>query len=298
MLVNPAFAGVFDNAQLRVMTNYRRQWSGLGNSFTTSYVGFDAKLFDDGLYYQNPFNIGVHVVSDKTFNGTVKGNVITATSSYHVPLSNEGKQTIGIGLSIGYGSKRIDFSSLSSESQFTSGGFDQSLPNGETFLQKIKPYVLISPGVLYTYNNKEDGTFFDIGFAVFNANQPYFTTLFDNNEKIARRISAQASFQRYTSNSGLLNVELQYQSQSYVDYFLSGFSYAHLFSEEDDPSMIGLGIWYRTSDAIAPYLFAEYKKLRFGFTYDIQINGMRKDVYPANSFEFSLRWRTIAARKK
>lgn len=292
MLVNPAYTGVFDNAQLRFLTNYRQQWSGLGDPFVTSFAGFDAKIGDNGLVYQNPFNIGLHLISDKTFNGAVKGNVITATTSYHVSLADEGKQTLGIGLGIGYGSKRIDFSSLSAESQFTNGGFDLSLPNGEPLLNEIKPYLMISPGILYTYNNKEEGTFFDFGFAVFNSNQPLLTTLYDKNERLSRRISAQASFQRYINSSYLLNAELQYQSQANVDYLLSGVSYAKLLEEELDASMIGLGLWYRTSDAIAPYLFAEFNKIRLGFTYDIQINDMRKSAYPANSFEFSLRWRT------
>lgn len=291
MLVNPAYTGVFDNAQLRVMTVHRQQWSGMGNPFTTTMVGLDAKMFEDRRYNQNPFNVGMNLLSDKTFSGAVKSNILTASTSYHVPLSKEGKQTIGIGLALGYGTKRIDFSTLTSGSQFTSGGFDQSLSNGENFLVNIKPYFLISPGLLYTYNNREEGTFFDFGLAVYNANQPVLSSIYDKSDKIPRRISAQASFQHYMGSTLLFNAEMQYQSQAGVDYLLSGVSCAKMLKEEVDASMVGLGIWYRTSDAIAPYIFAELNRLRFGFTWDYQINDIRKDQYPANSIEFSLRWR-------
>ena len=291
MLVNPAYTGVFDNSQIRFMTLHRQQWSDLGNPYTTTYLGLDAKAFESKLYYQNPFNLGMHLVSDQTFNGALKDNVATFTTSYHVPLTKEGKQTIGIGLGLGYGTKRIDFTSLTSGEQFTSGGFDQSLPNGETFQSNSKPYFLISPGILYTYNNREEGTFFDFGLAVFNSNQPALSYYYIANDRIPRRVSAHASFQRYLNNIYLFNADMQYQSQAGTDYFLSGISCARLLEEEMDAPMIGLGLWFRTGDAIAPYLFGEFNRIRFGFTYDFQVNDIRKDLFPARSFEFSLRWR-------
>jgi len=290
-LVNPSYTGVFDNSKYRFSSIHRQQWTGLGVPFITSFVGFDAKLFDKNLYYQNPFNIGFNFLSDRTLKGALKNNNGSLNLSYHVPLTKEGKHTIGLGLGITYGSQHFDFSALSTSSQFTSGGFDLTLPNFENIIGNVRPYFLINPGILYTYNNREDGTFFDFGFAVYNSNQPYISLLFNEFNRIPRRMSAQATFQKYMNDNFLINAELQYQSQSQVDYLLTGFSIAKLLSEEFDPSMIGIGLWYRTSDIVAPYLYAEINKMKFSLTYDFQVNDIGKNLYPATTLEFSLGWR-------
>jgi hypothetical protein len=82
-----------------------------------------------------------------------------------------------------------------------------------------------------------------------------------------------------------------YQSQAGVDYVLGGLSVAKLFSEERDANMVGIGCWYRSADAVSPYVFTEINRCRVGFSYDIQINDIRKNVRPVSTMEFSLQWR-------
>lgn len=298
LLVNPAYTGVFDNAEMRFSASHRQQWSNLGTPFTTSFFGFDTKLFDKNNNYQNPFNLGINLLSDKTFGGALKSNTATIDLSYHVSLKSDGLHTLGIGMGIGYGTKRFDFSALSTSSQFTNGGFDLTIPNGEIPPSIQKPYLLISPGILYTYNNIADGTFIDFGLAVFNSNKPTISFFNDQNQKIPRKLSANISLQKYINNSYLLNVDLQYQLQSSVDYLLSGISVAKLMSEDIDPSMLGFGLWYRTNDIIAPYLFTELNRFRFGFSYDLQINGISTSKFPSSTLEFSVIWRYNKKNKK
>jgi type IX secretion system PorP/SprF family membrane protein len=288
--VNPAYTGVFDGGS-RFMSNYRQQWSSIGTPYTTSVVAFDGKLFNDGQYVQNPFNMGIQFMSDKTMKGAFKSNFITATAAYHVPLNMKGDQSLGVGLSASYGSRKIDFTNLSTETQFTNGGFDPTLPNGEIALENMKPYATVGAGLLYTYNNREEGTFFDFGAAVYHLNKPQQTILYDQNEYVPTRVAAQATLQRYTSSMLLLDLRMLYQSQAGVDYVLGGLSVAKLFSEERDANMVGIGCWYRSADAVSPYVFTEINRCRVGFSYDIQINDIRKNVRPVSTMEFSLQWR-------
>jgi hypothetical protein len=96
----------------------------------------------------------------------------------------------------------------------------------------------------------------------------------------------------------LLNVKMLYQSQANTDYLVSGFSMARLMEEDDvEADMIGVGLWYRTGDAIAPMVFGEFNQFKVGLSYDIQINGLRKNTMPANSMELSLQWRMIKSKK-
>lgn len=288
--VNPAYVGVFEGAN-RFMSTYRQQWNNLGTPFISSMLSYDTKALSNDNYDQNPLNFGVQIQNENGLKGALLGNFITGLSSYHVPLNFEGTQSLGLGISGSYGKRRLDLASLASASQFASGGFDLSLPSGEVALQNMKPFFSMNVGLLYTYNSKEEGTFFDVGVSVFHANQPRQTFLYDKNDRIPIRISAQANLQRYVDFDLVMDFRLLYQNQSENDYLAGGFSIQKLLQEDSDGSAVGVGCWYRTNDAISPYVFIDYKKVKLGFTYDIQVNDIRVQSRPASSTEFSLQWR-------
>jgi type IX secretion system PorP/SprF family membrane protein len=288
--INPAYAGVFEGTN-RLTSIYRQQWSNLGTPFTSSTLAFDTKAFSGDVYDQNPFNLGVQFQSEKSLKGAMIGNFITGVSSYHVPLNTEGTQSLGLGISGSYGKRRVDLSTLASASQFASGGFDLTLPSGEVALQNMKSFFSINTGLLYTYNNKEEGTFFDVGVGVFHANQPRQTFLYDKNDRVPMRLSAQLNLQRYVAFDLVMDFRLLYQNQAENDYLSGGISLSKLLQEDADGSVLGIGCWYRTDDAISPYVFTEINRFKIGFSYDIQINDIRKEAKPSSSIEFSLQWR-------
>jgi type IX secretion system PorP/SprF family membrane protein len=288
LTVNPAYTGVFEG-KLRVMSNYRQQWGNLADPYTTSTVSADLKIAGNDLESQNPINVGIQMMNDKSMQGAFKSNYLMATTSYHVNIDYDGKQSIGIGLSGSYGNRRIDFSSISFDRQFTSGGFDLSLPSGETILKNLKPYGSIGAGVLYQFKDQETGTFFDIGLSGYHLNKPKQSVLNDNSEIVPIRYSAQASFQTYLGETALINIKGLYQNQASVSYILGGLSIATLIGESKD--MVGAGIWYRSKDAFSPYLFTEFRNFMLGITYDITTSALKPGSRPARSLEFSLQWR-------
>lgn len=290
LLVNPAYTGVF-NGSLRIASTYRQQWSSLGAPFNTMAVGVDGKVFNDGVYHQNPFNIGVVFQSDKTLKGALSSNNLTATAAYHVPLNREGTQSLGLGLSGMYGQRNFNFTNLAAASQFASGGFDLSLPSGEVTFEKMKPYLSIGAGILYCNTNEEEGSFFEIGASTYHLNRPLQTILYQGTAVIPMRVNAHVHLQRYIGEDLLFDARLLYQIQTESDYLLGGAAITKLLQSDPEGSLIGLGCWYRTGDAIAPNLFAEFNSIRFGFTYDIQINDIRKQSVPASTLEFSLQYR-------
>jgi hypothetical protein len=87
----------------------------------------------------------------------------------------------------------------------------------------------------------------------------------------------------------MLNLRGLYQSQASVTYYQAGLSLAKLINESND--LVGAGLWYRTGDAVSPYVFMEYRKLLIGFSYDVAVNDLKKGSRPAKSLELSLQWR-------
>lgn len=289
-LINPAYTGVF-NGDLRVSTNFRQQWMGVSSPVSSIIGSVDGKLFDDEVYHQNPFNIGIAFQSDKTLNGALSSDGLTGNAAYHIPIDREGYQSLGIGLSGTYGKRNFNFSRMASANQFTSGGFNLSLPSGEIALENMRSFFSIGAGLLYTNNKPDEGSFFEIGVGAFHLNRPLQTILYEGISEIPMRVAAHTSLQRYVGADLLLEGRLLYQLQAGADYLLGGMTLTKLLQEDPLGSLIGLGCWYRSGDAVAPYLFAEFNSVRVGFTYDIQINNIRKPAAPVTTIEFSLQYR-------
>ncbi len=296
LTVNPAYTGVF-RGQLRFMSNYRQQWNGLGTPFTTAYASLDGKLGQqtDEAIGQNPFNVGIQFMSDRSMKGAFRSNYINASSSYHVKLDYDGYKSLGAGLSVSYGDRRVDFSSISFDQQFMSGGFNLSMPNGEAALQNMKPFVSVGAGLLYRYDNTYTGEFFDIGVSGYHFNKPQQTLLNDPTQFLPLRLSAQISWQRYLDDQTVMNLKALYQSQASISYFLGGFSLAKLLG--DPKNMIGAGCWYRSGEAVSPYVFLEYNHFLMGFTYDMVMGDLSKGPRPARASELSLQWRLGQGRE-
>lgn len=288
--VNPAYAGVF-NGTARLMVNYRQQWANLVDPFTTAVVAGDVKI---GAYDpdggQHPFNIGLQFMQDQSMGGAFRSSYAGLMASYHVKLNEADDQSIGAGLAINYGNRRIDFGGISFDRQFTSGGFNLSLPNGEAAMQNMKPFYSIGAGLLFRSGNPFSGTFFDIGFSGYHFNKPIQTVMDDPNQVLPTRWSGQLTFQQYINDISLINIKALYQKQAEVDYLLAGFSIARLFGEYDE-QMVGAGMWYRSGESFAPHAYVEFNKMRIGFSYDIAYNNLKRILTPASSFEISFQWR-------
>ena len=286
--VNPAYTGVFDG-QVRIMSNYRQQWSNAIDPFTTASVSIDAKIGHKKKEMQNPFNIGFQLMNDRSMRGSFKSNYLTATASYHVPMDREGNKSIGAGLSAGYADRRLDFSSQSFDAQFTSGGFDLGLPTGESALRQLEPFMSVGAGIVYRYDNAESGNFFDLGVSAYNLNRPRQSALGDANQFVPVRYAAQISYKKFLNETSILNVKGLYQNQASVQYMLAGFSFAKLIGVSKE--MVGAGVWYRTGDAVSPFLFLEWEKVLIGVSYDVTVSDLSKGPNPVRSVEMSLQWR-------
>lgn len=288
--VNPAYTGVF-NGTARLMANYRQQWANLVDPFTTAVVSGDVKIGTAGNEYgQQPFNIGVQFMQDQSMAGAFKSSYASLTTSYHVLIDAADEQYFGAGLSFNYGNRRLDFSSISFDQQFTSGGYNLSLPNGEAAMQNMKPFYSIGAGLLFRSGNPLAGTFFDIGFSGYHFNKPTQTVMADPKQVLPTRWSGQMTFQQYFNDISLINVKALFQKQAEVSYLLAGVSVARLFGD-DSQYMLGGGLWYRSGESFAPHAYFEFNQIRIGLSHDISYNNMKKVLSPASSFELSLQWR-------
>lgn len=289
--INPNYVGVFDG-NVRITTNQRKQWLNSFDPITTTSVGLDFKLkfnsYSENL--QNPLNFGVYLLSDRSLKSVYKSDCISSAISYHVTIDDDGYKSIGGAIFGSYTNKRIDLGLLSFDSQFTSNGFNLGLPNGESSSFNFKPFVSVGAGLIYLYNNPDDGSFFDFGISGYNINQPNQTFFKDSSSILPVRISAHISHQKYLDNNIYYSLKAIFKKQSNIQYLQGGFTLGKSFNLSQESSYImGIGLWYKTSNLISPELLLGINNFHIGVSYDILLlNNINNDFQKANSFEISM----------
>ena len=290
--VNPALAGS-GIQNWKVSCNWRQQWGNASTPFNTQAFSGEYKITgqthngsDDSK--TGTMAVGGTLLMDQSMYGAFKSTYGVGTFAYHKPLSygDEYMESIAIGLHALYGNRTIDYSRLTFGEQFTSGGFDVTLPTGETALNSLKPFVSLGAGLLYNYRDKEKG--FKIGGAVFNLNRPKQSFLNDPLQLLPIRYVAHANAEFKTSETTILSFNGIYQSQALPSYFAIGGSIGKDLSGGDQKTILYLGGWFREGDSFYPYIGWLQGKVQMGLTYDITASKQNDGPSIPRSFEFSL----------
>jgi type IX secretion system PorP/SprF family membrane protein len=308
--VNPALTANI-NEKWRLISNYRNQWIGPGNPYQTGTVSFDNKILQNlvGNYVDENTRIGMGgmMMYDQGMAGAYKSNYASLNISGNIRLAaKEGyeitggkirhlskikmdqgaEHRLGVGLGLSYGHKRLDYSKLDFEEQFTGFGFNTNLPTGEAALGKMKGYISTNAGIVYTY--KKDNTNFDLGLSGYHFNKPKQTFLEDGNQYLAPRYVAHANLETFISDQVILITNGIYQKQSGTSYFSIGGALGYYLPSEEADVIVNAGLWYWSANAVIPYIGFSYGDFQFGFTYDITISQLNQAPKHANTFEISL----------
>lgn len=309
--VNPALTAQI-NSKWRAISNYRSQWIGPNEPYTTGTISFDSKIFqnlaDNYVDEITRVGIGGMMLYDQTLGGALKSSFASLNLSGNVRLKEgngtemngfkirhiskirmdaAAEQRIGAGIGISYGNRRVDFTKITFENQFNGIGFDASLPSGESGLENMKPFVSANAGLLYSYIN--DGINFDFGVAAFHFNKPKQTVLNNDKEFLAPRYVVHTNYERSLTDQVVLNTNGIYQYQSGASYFSIGGAVGYYLSDDENfPQMVNAGLWYWSKNAIIPYLGYSYGDFQLGVTYDITTSKLSQASKRMQTFELCL----------
>ena len=280
---NPALVGI-GSGNWRVMSNYRNQWGDAGTAFNTKTFAGDITFSRKNLE-DNHFGLGLTFMTDESLQGAFKSTYASSSVAYQVKLDEYHR--LGLGVQALFGNRLIDFSRLTFGEQFTSGGFDMSLPSGETALANMKPFLSVGAGLLYSYNNK-DNLNVDIGMAGFNLNQPRQTFLKDIREFLPASYVAHFNMEYIISDRFLVSMNSIYKQQATQNYFTLGGAVGMEISGGAQTHYIFTGLYFRKGDALYPYFGLQLNSFQIGLSYDITTSAQVKGPIAPHSFEFSL----------
>ena len=166
---------------------YFSQYFSSPLSFNPALTGYmDTRIMRKQLPERDRWGLGLHAMYDIAAGGIYKNSYIALSTGFNKGLDEEGNQSIGIGIQAAFGRNVVDFNKISFGNQFTSSGFDLSVPSGESINNRSVAYASVNAGVLYNYAD-EAGNAFSFGAAAFHLTGPRLNFFTGQNSRLARR---------------------------------------------------------------------------------------------------------------
>ena len=284
LLTNPANTG-FTNGPYRIASNFRSQGMPSGNNMFTGYVSADVSPLRDKLTEGHKAGLGLYIMNDHSLNSAIQTNSVGLSAAYHVGLDVYGEQSFGLGLQGTYNQRRLDYSKLSFENQFGPGGYDPTLPLGESLNFDSKSFFDINFGVVY--NRNIGGQSFFAGAGVYNILQ-HKENILEEQYKLPMRLTFQSGLQTPLSGSENVYVSLTAMHQSKTTELTLGGAYGYNLSETEGKHELIGGLWYRFKDAVIPYVGYQGSSFQAGFSFDYTASAMRTGAEVRNGVELSL----------
>jgi len=279
---NPAAVGFGLNNQFQVF--YRNQFSGVGNPYKTIGFGVDFALFKNyDNEYANNFGIGVQGFSEQLLNGILQTNQLTVSISNRIFFNSKKTSYLAVGISPTMISRNIDRAALTFGDQYNSGRLFNT-----SSLEKIGSFPILfstNAGILYSYISPN--TFLQFGGSTFyinrnSGNQIYWKTQsfqFVGNINIEKKL--------FEDNSFFIHANYQKRVESSF-LFIGGALGIPINSFDNAQNKFYLGCFYRSKDAVVPYIGLMYNRNKIGFTYDVYQNNMTSSNLHPQTFEFTL----------
>ena len=246
--LNPAFTGYYDGKH-RLATNFRNQWLGAGDPFTTATVSFDTRAMVNQLD-KSILGVGLVLMGDRTATGSYNSNSASLSTAYHQALDEEGFQHLAVGFQGSLGARTLDYNRISFNDQFASRGFDLSLSNNENFVTRRANYVDFNIGLMYNY--LKDRTRFFFGTSYYHLNQPKMSFLGNDESILPARATVHAGASFLVGAQGELFLSGQFMNQAGVNNTTLGFAYGYSPYQSDDNNVFYAGLFYRNKDAVYP----------------------------------------------
>jgi type IX secretion system PorP/SprF family membrane protein len=289
LLRNPSLAGIY-TGDYRIQGVYRDQWNSITNAYRTGSLNAEYKMH---VGVGNDFiTTGLQAVFDKAGTVGLTTTQILPALNYHKSLSNEKTMYLSLGFMGGLIRKSIDITKITTDNQYSGGGYDATLPTGENFLSPNYTTWDASVGMSFntTFGPEQANSLF-IGGAYHHLNRP--KNSFYHNRSIELNAKYVASVGVKWSVDDLSSVTLQADHSVQGNYTetIGGalYSYKLGYDLDNNPTYtLSGGLFLRWKDALVPVLKIEWGNLSTALSYDVNVSPLKTASMGRGGFELSL----------
>jgi type IX secretion system PorP/SprF family membrane protein len=290
LALNPALNGSA-YTRLRLSGNFRNQWVYGGTPYLTGSLGVETKILANSIPDFHSWGVCSNVIIDQSNAGGLTYTISSVGTAYHIALDAEGSQTIGLGIQGSFNQRSINLNRLSFESQFASGGFNNSIPIGETFQNLSKNYMDIHSGLLYQF--KKENVQITFGGALYNILAPKTNSTLTE-YRLPKRYVLHTAFNTNIGEGLGIMGSLTGMSVSGLNNLTAGVA---LRKDLETISLTG-GCWYRVGDALIPYVGFGINGLTIGLSFDNTISSLKSVAQTRNAFELGIMFTPMGEYQK
>lgn len=288
LTLSPAMTG-YMQSDYRIAANFRTQYWSVGSNFSTGTFSYESKINSSTSNGNDGFAIGILGLYDRSSSGGFKSMNLAVSGAYHRVLDMEKTQIISVGFQAAFCTRNLSVNGLSFASQFTSGGFDLTIPNNENNLNSTRSYGDLNTGVAYTFNTGRKKIY--LGSALYHISRPNISFYNDTKYKLPMRLGIHAGGKFLTGdNNNYVLLSASYMGQAKATDIIFGGAYGINLGNEENPVDISGGCWYRNKDAIIPYIGMTFGKYQMGITYDVVNSGLKVASPRTGGFELSMKY--------
>ncbi|MBV9989483.1 MAG: type IX secretion system membrane protein PorP/SprF [Chitinophagaceae bacterium] len=146
-------------------------------------------------------------------------------------------------------------------------------------------------GVNYSYT--AENASFDFGVSGYRFMKTMRSALNDKEQTDPPRYNIHADFQTFLGDRLAFNTNAIYVLESNLHSYTVGVNFGRIFGDPAElPTVLNAGLWYRSNEAVIPYLGLVYGNLQFGMTYDIPAASAANSAGNFKTYEVSLIFRS------
>ena len=286
LTLNPALTGLFDG-DFRVAGNFRNQWPTINNAFTTATASIDLSILQNRLPENDRWGVGVLALNDRSANRILNNSHYSISTAYHKGLDENGYHQLTIGFQGTFTSKTLDVSGADFEDELTALGFTGV--TSEVFAnQRVAiNYFDLHTGMLYSGSTNGENSFY-LGASVYHVNRPNESFL-GGSFILEPRVTVHGGGRIPLGTYRAVHGSVIHQRQGGADETVLGAAMSfNINQDEYSPVDLYAGAWYRLRDAVIPYVGVEFGSFRIGFSYDVNMSGLRTASQRRGGTELSL----------
>lgn len=281
---NPALTGIYfgDKSNYRIYSDYRTQWRSIGvKPFSTYYLAYDMPY--------KLYGLGGYLIHNRNGRGGLNTINFMPSAAYKISNETNTPHNLSVGAQLGIIYRSFDPNHFTYDNQFSvdaPGGFDQTIPSGETFLKTSTLKLDANMGVFYKYKSEEWKAHPWGGFAVYHITKPNQSFIGIEKDKTPMRLVMQVGADYQITEEISVTPMILYMNQAKASELnIGAVGFYHIKDTKYD---VLFGLNYRTRDALIIQAGMKYEQHIFTFSYDINTSYLNDYTNGRGAFEFSI----------
>lgn len=302
MVTNPAAIATKD--QMQFAFNYRNQWRGIGQNFTTPMLSFIYPLIkkdEEGYLKKRWGGIGASFINDRVGEGGLlqtTGAMLAFAYNFSLPKSSY----LSVGAEGGFFQRRIDVGALISGSQLNGGVVDPNIPFDENIDNSTVTYPLFNTGVMWYKESDRKETKSYLGASFYNINRPNTSFINDLNAPLSFRYIFTGGIRALRSEKFSITPNFRWIEQSNTSQVNIGSLFKYHFSENAGSlfrsGTVGFGTWYSVNNALILSFEVDTPNYTLGFSYDFNTSQLADAPGAAGATEIVFAIKRTLGRKR